>query len=279
MSDQDPIDKLSRFGTGFSSGTGGDMPLSAADVRRRGDQIRRRRTALVAGASALAVAAVAVPIFAVVGGNPKDDGPGPAEDPNEVQPLSTGVLLTDDDTVYSDGADWFRTSAFEGDGQDAFNPCARESLEGTGATSVVRGDFELRNTEDPDAPITGDFLVQVVGEYDDEAAAAKAWSTVNGWLEECRPRPAGVSEYRALQTREVVVPGSDAVITDSHYGPVPKEVDEFGDAAYIMETGVLRQGNRVTVLTSVIIGQDYTFLDGTPVEKMLVPAGERLGRG
>ncbi|NHA01671.1 hypothetical protein G5V59_23285 [Nocardioides sp. W3-2-3] len=51
-------------------------------------------------------------------------------------------MLTDDDTVYSDGADWFRTSAADGDGQDVFNPCARESLKGTGATRVVRGDFE-----------------------------------------------------------------------------------------------------------------------------------------
>ncbi|HWJ08957.1 MAG TPA: hypothetical protein VNS46_06240, partial [Nocardioides sp.] len=96
--------------------------------------------------------------------------------------LTTEALLTDDDTVYSDGADWFRTSAAEGDGQDAFNPCAQESLQGTGATSVVRADFELRNSAAGAPEVTGDHLVEVVGEYDDEAAAEKAWSTVNGWL-------------------------------------------------------------------------------------------------
>ena len=32
--------------------------------------------------------------------------------------LTTAHLLTDDDTVYSDGADWFRTHAAEGDGQE-----------------------------------------------------------------------------------------------------------------------------------------------------------------
>ncbi|KRA38314.1 MULTISPECIES: hypothetical protein [unclassified Nocardioides] len=238
-----------------------------------------RRTRLL-----LCVAALAAPaLLTACGAEKSADADAVAGDPTSTDAvaddLTTDHLLTDDDTVYSDGADWFRTSAFEGDGQDVFNPCARQSLKGTGATSVVRADFELRNTEDPSAAITGDFFVQVVGEYADTAAAEKAWSTVNGWLEECRPRPAGVSDYRSLQTRKVVVPGSDAVITDSHYGPVPKEVDEFGDAAYIMETGVLRKGNRVTVLTSVIIGQDYNFLEGTPVEQMLAPAGEHLDQG
>lgn len=193
--------------------------------------------------------------------------------------LTTAHLLTDDDTVYSDGADWFRTHAAEGDGQDAFNPCAQESLQGTGAASVVRADFELRNSAG-DAPDTaGDHLVEVVGEYDDEAAATKAWATVNGWLEECGTLPDDLSEYRALQTRKVAVDGADAVITDSHFGPVPKEADPTGDAAYIMETGVLRKGNRLVVLTSVIIGQDYNFLEedgGTPVNRMLPRAAARL---
>lgn len=193
--------------------------------------------------------------------------------------LTTDALLTDDDTVYSDGADWFRTSAAEGDGQSVFNPCAQESLQGTGAASVVRADFELRNSA-TDAPDTaGDHLVQVVGEYDDEAAATKAWSTVNGWLEECSTLPDDLPDYRALQTRKVDVDGADAVITDSHFGPVPKEADPTGDAAYIMETGVLRKGNRVVVLTSVIIGQDYNFLEeegGTPVNRMLPKAADRL---
>lgn len=237
----------------------------------------------------LAVAAVAAAtLLGACGTDPSsdrsaDDGAGTTptgtSSSTPAAGLTTADLLTDDDTVYSDGADWFRTSAAEGDGQDAFNPCAQESLQGTGARSVVRADFELRNSAG-DAPDTaGDHLVQVVGEYDDEAAATKASSTVNGWLEECSTLPEDLTEYRLLQTRKVAVDGADAVITDAHFGPVPKEADPTGDAAYIMETGVLRQGNRLVVLTSVIIGQDYNFLDedgGTPVNRMLPKAAGRL---
>ena len=111
------------------------------------------------------------------------------------------------------------------------------------------------------------------------SASTKAWSTVNGWLEECSALPEDLPDYRLLQTRKVAVEGADAVITDAHFGPVPQEADPTGEAAYIMETGVLRQGNRLVVLTSVIVGQDYNFLEedgGTPVNRMLPKAAALL---
>lgn len=279
MSEHDPINELSRFGADLGTRGGGDMPLSAADVRHRGDQIRRRRTALVAGASALAVAAVAVPIFAVVGMSPEAAEPGPAKDPGPVHTIGRDVLLTDDDTVYNEGSDWFRTGVGDGDGQVAFNPCAQQSLAGTGSTSVVRADFELRNTIDQDIAVQGDFLTQVVGEYADAAAAEAAYGQVSDWLEGCAQRPAAMTEYRYLASRDIAVDGATAQIIDSQYGPVPKEIDPYGEAAYIMETGVLRKGNVLVVLTSVIVGQDYNFLEeqgGTPVNQMLPIAAQRL---
>ncbi|MBM0124655.1 hypothetical protein [Pimelobacter simplex] len=209
------------------------------------------------------------------------DAPAAADSaPTTTPSARTGaVLLTDDDTVHSDGADWFRTASgdedLDGNG-DLAHPCLPDGLTGTGATSVVRADFELRNTSDPSVEVTGDLMVQLVGEYADEAAAEAAWSSVNGLLEECRDRPKAITRYRALQTRKVAVPGSDAVVTDAHLGPVPPEVDPTGDAAYIMETGVLRDGDRLVVLTSVVIGQDYDFVDGTPVERMLPKAAAAL---
>ncbi|MEV4999465.1 hypothetical protein [Nocardioides sp. LML1-1-1.1] len=233
---------------------------------------------------ALAVAALATTgLLAGCGDDSTGADPSPTGTPTSTptSPASLGkdVLLTDDDTVYSDGADWFRTEAFEGDGQDVFNPCTRESLEGTGATSVFRANFELRNSAAKAPEVNGDFLTQVVGEYADEAAATAAYDEITGWLAHCSPRPEGMEEYRSQPPREVKVDGATAQIVDSTYGPAPKEIDPTGDAAYIMETGLVRQGARLSVLTSVIVGQDYNFTEedgGTPVNRMLPKVAARM---
>lgn len=208
-----------------------------------------------------------------------DPTTAPTSTPADAPELTTAAVLTDDDTVYSDGADWFRTGAADGDGQDVFNPCARESLKGTGATRVVRGDFELRSSAAQAPEVNGDFLVEVVGDYPDEAAATAAYDEVTGWLAHCSPRPEGMEEYRAQKAHPVTVEGATAQIVDSTYGPAPKEIDPTGDAAYIMETGLVRAGTRLAVLTSVIVGQDYDFAEedgGTPVTRLLPKAAARM---
>lgn len=243
--------------------------------------MNRRSTQLLLAATALAAPAL---LSACSGDASAEDRAGTstgsgAGSVRTDRAVTVEHLLTDDDTVYSEGADWFRTSAHEGDGQSVFHPCATRSLEGTGATSVARADFELRNLEDPTAEVTGDFLTQVVGEYDDEASARGAYDEIGAWLAECTQRPAGITDYTSFEPRVVDVDGATAQIVDSHYGPVPAELDPYGDEANIMETGIALSGSRVTVLTSVIVGQDYNFLDedgGTPVNRMLPVAVDRL---
>lgn len=231
----------------------------------------------------LLLTALAVPALLTACGESTSGTPasGPtSSSAGSPEALGTAVLLTDADTVYSDGADWFRTAAGEGEGTTPPNPCAAEGLAASGATSIVRADFELRNTADPEVTVDGDALVEVVAAYADAAAATRAWSLVGSWLEECDARPEALTEYRSLQTRKVAVDGADAVITDSHLGPVPAALDPFGEAAYIMETGIAVEGTHLVVLTSVIVGQDYNFLPedgGTPVEQMLPVALARLG--
>lgn len=277
MPDHDPIEELTRFGAELGR-AGGDMPLSAADVRHRGDRIRRRRTALVAGGAALAVAAVAAPVLLFTG----DNGPHPdlvTKDPARSGPLSQHDLLTDDDTVYSDGADWFATGTVDGDGQAGFHLCARESLTGLGATAVLQRDFELRNTQEPSVEVTGDHFGEAVAQFPDAASAAAAYDTIADWVQDCSEPAAGndTPEYEAFEPRPVVtgLDDSEAQLIGAHYGPVPED----SDAAYIAETGLVRVGARIAVLSSVVVGQDYTFLDGTPVERMIPVAADRLQPG
>lgn len=288
MSEQDPIDKLSRFGAGFSSGTGGDMPLSPADVRRRGDQIRRRRTALVAGASALAVAAVAVPIFAVVGGNPKaGDNDNLADDPRGA--LSTDDLLRDVDTEYfpNEKAAFRTTDTYEGDGQATFHPCQQATLASLGATTSFTRTFDY--VVDPAAgdvvDATYDGLVETVAEFEDEDAARSAYDTFAQWIVDCESRLGDFERVNVVpQAREVQLPAGagDALIYDLSWGPVEKAVDPYGDASYINETGLVLRGDRIAVVGLTIVGQDYNFLDedgGTPVNRMVPVAADRLRPG
>ncbi|HWI42918.1 MAG TPA: hypothetical protein VNS81_04825 [Nocardioides sp.] len=273
----DPIDDLFRSARQGGGLEGGDMPLSAAEVRRRGDRIRRRRNALVAGGAALAVAAVAVPALALFGGQPKSDSDRVAPKP-EPKAVSAANLITDDDTVYVPGAaDWFTTDTSPGDGQSVFHPCAREALAGLGATSVFRRDFELRNLEAGAPDVKGDYLGEAVAQFRSEEDARAAYDTVARWVLDCDGHIPEATTYTVVpKAHSVDVPDGDAVIYDAHWGPVPKEIDPYGDSAYIGETGIALVGDRISVLTSVVVGQDYDFVGKTPVEQMLPKAAARL---
>ncbi|GAA1539296.1 hypothetical protein GCM10009788_47520 [Nocardioides humi] len=256
------------------------MPLSAAAVRRRGDQIRRRRTALVAGGAALAVAAVTTPILALAG-HDSSDRDLVTKDPAAA--LGEHDLLTDDDTVYSEGSDWFAIDTVEGDGQAAFHPCARSSLTGLGATGVFQRRFEMRNTEDPSVEVTGDHFAEAIAQFPDAATAAAAYDTIAQWVRDCTEQLAATDtpDYRAYEPRPVdaEVRDSQALVIDATYGPVPKSIDPSGEGAYIAETGLVRVGDRIAVLASTVVGQDYDFTDGTPVERMIPVAADRLRPG
>lgn len=286
MSDQDPINDLTRFGAGFSTGTGGDMSRSAADIRRRGDQIRRRRTALVAGASALAVAAVAVPIFAVVGGTPKADNDNIAGDPPPA--VTADDLLRDADTEYFPGETAaFRTvDTYEGDEQATFHPCQQATLSSLGAASSLTRTYEY--VVSPDAgevvDVPGDGLVETIAQFDDADAARAAYDRFAEWILDCEGQIPGAERVKVIpQARSVEIPtGGDAVIYDLNWGPVPVEADPFGDSAYINETGLVLQGDRIAVVAVTIVGQDYNFVEedgGTPVDRMIRTAAARLQPG
>ncbi|MFW6866774.1 hypothetical protein ACOACQ_05260 [Nocardioides sp. CPCC 206347] len=286
MSEHDPINDLSRFGDDFSTGTGGDMPLSAAAVRRRGDQIRRRRTALVAGASALAVAAVAVPILAIAGGNPKaDDNNDIADDKANAQSLSAENLLRDADTEYfpNDKTPWRTSETFEGDGQAVYHPCQQQALSELGATNSFTRAFEYVPQLDPgdvappEAP--RDRLVEQIAEFTSPAAARSAYDTFAQWVLDCEFPDADRTNVVPDARTVPVSSGTEAVIYDLNWTLEPESEDPLGETSYINETGLVLQGDRIAAIAVTINGQDYNFLDeegGTPVKRMIPKAADRL---
>lgn len=281
----DPIDELSRFGSGFrTASTGGDMSLSAAEVRRRGDQIRRRRNALVAGGAALAVAAITVPIVALGGGTPNSDGRNTAGDPPPA--VEADDLLRDNDTEYfpNEKSAFETTDTYEGDGQATFHPCQQQKISALGATSSVTRSYDY--VVPPEAgevvDVSGDGLVETVAQFEDEAAAQDAYATFTQWVLDCDAIPGAGQVNVQPEARSVDVTSGEAAIYDLSWGPAPAEADPYGDSGFINETGIVLQGSRIAVLALTIVGQDYNFLEedgGTPVNRMLPTAADRLQPG
>lgn len=279
---RDPLEQLNQFGAGFSTGaSGGPMPHSAAEARQRGDQIRRRRSALVAGGAALAVAAVAVPIIAIAGGTdaPDIDRDNIATSPS-ARPtvLSTDDLLVDGETAYTTWGDWREDETFEGDGQATTFECQRQALSGIGATGAFNRTWNFAVEGEVNTDPSSPRLVEEIAEFADADAARAAYETVTGWVEDC----SGIGEadeVRHLQTRPVDIVGGEGAIVELQATPAPAAVDPFGDAAYINETGIVLVDDRIAVVGLTIIGQDYNFLEeegGTPMQRMLPVAAERL---
>lgn len=276
----DPIDELTRFGAGFGSATpGGDMPLSAAAVRRRGDQIRRRRTALVAGGAALAVAAVAVPVFAVIGnGDPRSDDQREFTD-DTTPALAESDLLRDQDTEYfpNEKGAFVAYTTQEGDEQATVQQCQQDKLDSIGVTRSFSRFFAPAQGE----PGSGNGLFETVMQFDDPATARAAYDTWAQWILSCQVSGADRTTVQP-QARSVDVPGADAVIYDLSWHLEPEQDDPLGDSGFLSEMGVLLQDDRMAIVAVAVNQSDYNFLDedgGTPVKRMLPTAAERLKPG
>lgn len=275
----DPLDRLTEFGSSFEGGT---MPKSAAEVRARGDQIRRRRHGLLAGGTALAVA-VAVPVLALGGGDGAERiDPAPRPD-KATTPLSTADLMRDTDTAYHSDAGWATTRTTPGDGQAVANVCQQESLGGLGATAVFQRDFHWvdEGLESYDGPAASyqpqNTFNESIAEFASADEAQAAYDSYARWLLDCAPP--GSDRYDAGEPQDVD-PGveGEALTVVAFYGPVPRSIDRYGDASYILETGLVVTGSRLAVLSQTIVGQDYNWMpdQSTPVARMIPNAAERL---
>ncbi len=86
MSDHDDIEQmLADLGSTIEGGT---MPRSAADARRRGDQIRRRTHTLLAAGAAAAVVAITIPVIALTTGDDAKELPPADPTPEHTVELS-----------------------------------------------------------------------------------------------------------------------------------------------------------------------------------------------
>jgi hypothetical protein len=276
----DPIDRLSGFASSFE---GEIMPRTAAEARRRGDTLRRRRHALVAAGSAAAVVAVAVPVFAFAGSNDGADRPvAPATSGTSGSTaLSADNLLADEETESYDGkTPWTtkETSAGDNARQEAAHPCVAESAGALGA-----GDVETRDWQ-PD-PSSGTLtklaldatLHETVARFDDPQAARAAYDEIAAAMPACSPLASVYRDYQfqADSTHDVAIPedGHAQFFAATYHG-----VQDPGGGGYthVLETGLVVAGDRIAVLTFSYAGQDFW---PKPMDDMVPVAAQRLVTG
>jgi hypothetical protein len=167
---RDPIEELGNFDPGVPV-----SPLPAAEVRARGDRLRRRNTALVVGGAALAVALIVTPIAVFAN---RDGGGGRPEPAG----LTRGVLLIPDEVPARDRLTDWREAPEEG----AVLDCApqQNSLDDD-ADSSVRRDFVADVAGSPPGEAPTAVIKTSVLQFSSEAAAREAYDRVQGWISGC----------------------------------------------------------------------------------------------
>lgn len=255
------------------------MPLPASEIRARGDRIRRRRHAAIAGVGAAAVAAVAVPVIALTAGGSDRDNPPVAPEPTGTDSvpaptleLSKRNLLTGADAIYPNGGgDWRTLDTYRGDGQATMSICQQSSFAGLGAEDVYVRTFEFTSEGVPGVDPSLLFA-EAVAQFPDEATAAAAYDEVQAWYDDCPANSPDKFSGAEAEPVGIDVEGTAESRLLTSFG-------EKEDVGTFLEAGFVLSGNRIALLNQEVPGQDYNWPRGTPVEQMLPVAAERLVLG
>ncbi|NGN94058.1 hypothetical protein G5C66_15070 [Nocardioides sp. KC13] len=254
----DPISRLDQF----RADTPGAPMKSAAEVRRRGDQIRRRRrAAATAGAVALAAVVAGPIIFLSAGFGERATEPDPAPAPSQTPStgpspsastpaadLTRAHLPVEDDLVADESYPaWVEDQTYDDEGTGDHNECLPESLTDMGATAAVRRDFVPRSGEDLSG--AAGTLKAVVAEF----ASAKEAEAARAALSKAA---AGCSAVDAETAGSLPVEGGVASAGDINVVTYQPD-DPDMNAVWEVATAVVSVEDRVLVMTRKRGVQDY----------------------
>ncbi|MEU0269759.1 hypothetical protein [Nocardioides sp. NPDC006303] len=269
----DPISRLDQF---RADAPGAPMS-SAAEARSRGDQIRRRRRAVVTAGTAALAAVVAGPIiFLSTGLGDKGIDPAPAPSDSAAAPsasasasasdLSRTNLPTEDDLVADDPYPaWVQEQTYDGEGTDTYNDCLTDSLGDSGALATYRRDFVAEpGKEMADAAGT---LNAVVAEFGSADEAEKVRTDLSDAATSC-PGVDGAEVAGSLPVEGDVISGGDIDVVT--YQPDDPEMNAVWETA----TAVVSAEDRVLVMTRKRGVQDY--VSPTTLQTSAVNAAYRM---
>ncbi|MFD4328383.1 hypothetical protein ACFWQC_27370 [Nocardioides sp. NPDC058538] len=273
----DPIPRLDQF----RANTPGAPMKSAAEVRRRGDQIRRRqRTLVTAGAVALAAVLAGPIIFLSAGFGDKgiDPAPAPSETPSTIIPspsasasapasdLTRAALPIAADLVADDPFPaWVEEQTYDGEGKGEHNECLTASLADAGALATVRRDFVPQPGDELSA--SAGNLKAVVAEFESPEEAEKARGELAEAAAACRGVVAPETAGSLPVEGGVVSAGNIEVVT---YQPDDPEMRAVWEVA----TAVVSADDRVLVMTRKRGVQSY--VSPTDLQTSAVNAAHRM---
>ena len=272
----DPISRLDQF----RADTPGAPMKSAAEVRQRGDQIRRRqRTLVAAGAVALAAVVAGPIIFLSAGFGDKaiepQPAPAPSQTPSTVAPspsasapasdLTRANLPSEDDLVAEDPyPQWVLEQTYDGEGRGDHNECL-PALADSGALATFRRDF----------------IAEAGQEYADSAGTLKAVVAEFGSADEAEKARAELSDAAssctAVDGTEVAgsLPVEGGVVTGGDINVVTYlSEDPNTNAGWEVATAVVAVEDRLVVITRRRGAQDY--VSPTTLQTSAVNAAYRL---
>lgn len=166
----DPFDELTDFEAGVPV-----SPSPAAEIRRRGERLRRRNALMTVGGAVAAIVLVAVPVAIVSG----DDGGTPQ--PAPPAGLSQRALLTADELPVREGLSPYQE--MPPDGQ--LLACAPRASASLDETRGFRRDFRADAEGAPVEETANSVIRTAVLQFDDSADARAAYDEVQGWLLGC----------------------------------------------------------------------------------------------
>ena len=231
----DPIEELSNFEPGVPVN-----PMSAAEVRRRGDRLRRRKTALVVGGAVAAVVLVAVPVAVFAGG---DDGgePAPAE-----QGLTSDVLLTADEVPARE-----RLTAWEeAEPEGQVLACAPQEPAVLDADTSLRRDFAANIAESPADDIPASVVRTEVLQFADVATARQEYEQAQGWIFGC-PGGDDLARKGVSVTNVEITDGQGEWRQHDFYAP---DICTECDAVRFDRMGIAQFDDRVVLLSLAEVG-------------------------
>jgi hypothetical protein len=155
------------------------------------------------------------------------------------------------------------------EGESPPSRCMLSSLSSIGAASTYRTDYNHPGVRTARATV-------ITAVFPDQHTAVLAKTVLRSWHAECEHRLKKELGYERVSVSDIQTDATDVGPGEqwlSMFGPVPDDPD----ASWFQGEGFVEDGDTLTYIVIVNVGQDYNYENGQqPMDLALVAAGQHL---